>query len=79
MPKQLAFNITLSAGQYLEVDTRERTVLLNGNPNQPRYSTLDFSVSEWFTLAPGTNFVKYFPDSFSGNARAVMLYRCTFL
>jgi hypothetical protein len=79
VPKQLAFDIALSAGQYLEVDTRERTVLLNGNANQPRYSTLDFSVSEWWTLAPGNNFVKYFPDSFSGTARAVMLYRCTFL
>lgn len=78
-PKQLAFNISLSAGQFLEVDMRERTVLLNGNNNQPRYGTLDFTVSNWWTLAPGTNFVKYFPDSFSGNARAVMLYRCTFL
>jgi len=78
-PKQLAFNTSLSAGQYLEVDVRNRTVLLNGNANNPRYSTIDFSVSEWWTLAPGNNFVKYFPDSYSGNARAVMLYRCTFL
>jgi len=77
--RKLAFNISLSAGQYLEVDTRARTVLLNGNPNQTRYGTLDFSLSSWFALAPGNNFVKYFPDSFSGNARAVMLYRCTFL
>lgn len=79
VPKQLAFDVSLSAGQYLEVDFRERTVLLNGNPAQNRYSTLDFAVSEWWTLGPGTNFVKYFPDSFSGNARAEMLYRCTFL
>lgn len=78
-PKQMAFDVTLSAGQYLEVDVREKTVLLNGNANQPRYSTIDFTVSEWWTLAPGTNFVKYFPDSYGGNARAVMLYRCTFL
>lgn len=77
--KKLAFSISLSSGQYLEVDTRNRTVLLNGNSNQPRYNTLDFSVSRWWTLAPGNNFVKYFPDSYSGNARAVMLYRCTFL
>ena len=79
VPRQLKFDISLSAGQYLEVDTRERTVLLNGNINQPRYNTLDFTVSSWWTLATGNNFVKYFPDSFSGNARAVMLYRCTFL
>jgi hypothetical protein len=79
VPKQLAFNITLGTGQFLEVDTRERTVLLGGNVNQPRYGTLDFSVSRWWSLQAGNNFVKYFPDSFSGNARAVMLYRCTFL
>lgn len=77
--KQLAFDISLSASQYLEVDVRQRTVLLNGNRNQPRYSTLDFTVSEWWTLASGDNFVRYFPDSFGTNARAVMLYRCTFL
>jgi len=79
VPKQLAFDVTLGAGQYLEVDLRERTVLLNGNPAESRYSTLDFTVSDWWTLAPGDNFVKYFPDSFSGNARAVVTYRCTFL
>lgn len=79
VPKQLGFNITLSASQYLEVDTRERTVLLNGNANAPRYNTLDFATSEWWSLAPGDNFVKYFPDSFGTGARAVMLYRCSFL
>lgn len=79
VPKKLRFIIALSAGQFLEVDTRERTVLLNGNVNQPRYDTLDFATSSWGTLATGNNFVKYEPDSFSGNARAVMLYRSPFL
>jgi hypothetical protein len=79
VPKQLAFDITLTGAQYLEVDIRERTVLLNGNVNAPRYNTLDFAVSDWFSLQPGNNFVSYFPDSFSGASRAVMLYRCTFL
>jgi hypothetical protein len=79
VPKQLAFDITLGTGQFLEVDTRERTVLLGGNPSQPRYQTIDFSVSQWWSLQAGNNFVKYFPDSFSGTARAVMLYRCSFL
>lgn len=78
-PKQLAFNIALSTSQYLEIDTRERTVLFGGNPNQPRYQTLDFTVSEWWSLAAGDNFVKYFPDSFRTGARAVMLFRPAFL
>jgi hypothetical protein len=79
VPKQLAFNITLSASQYLEIDTRERTVFFNGNPAQTRYQTLNFNVSEWWSLAAGSNFVKYFPDSFRTGARAVMLFRPSFL
>ena len=78
-PKQLAFDITLTASQFLEVDTRERTVLFNGLPGQSRYATLSFPESRWWTLAAGNNFVRYFPDSFSGNARAEFIYRCTFL
>lgn len=79
LPKQLKFNVSLSSAQFLEVDTRERTVLLNGNTNQPRYQTLDFTVSEWWSLSAGDNFVKYFPESFASTARAVMLFRPAFL
>jgi len=77
--KRLAFNITLAAGDYLEVDVRERTVLLNGLRTQNRYSTLDFATSTWWTLQPGQNLVRYFPQTFSGDARAVIAFRCQFL
>lgn len=54
--KTLSFSITLASGETLEVDTEERTVLLNGTAN--RYNTLD-TTAEWFDLDPGTNEVRY--------------------
>jgi hypothetical protein len=77
--KRLQFNITIAQGDFLEVDVRERTVNLNGNPAQNRYSTLDFAASRWWTLQPGPNAIRYFPQSYSGDARAVVAFRCQFL
>lgn len=77
--KRLQFNITLGAGEFLEVDFRERTVKLDGNPRRDRYSTLDFTESNWWTLRPGDNLVRYFPEDFSGDARAELSFRCQFI
>lgn len=77
--KTLNFNISLGTGDYLEVDVRERTVYLNGNPRQSRYSTLEFAESEWWSLVPGDNQVRYYPVSYSGNSRAEISYRCQFI
>jgi len=67
---ELAFEITLDAGQYLEVDTEERTVLLNGTAN--RYYVKS---GTWFNLAPGDNLLSYRADSGSSNLSIV--YRST--
>ena len=77
--KRLQFNITLGAGQFLEVDVRERTVKLNGNPRQDRYSTLNFVESRWWTLQPGDNLIRYFPEVFGSDSRAEVLFRCQFI
>lgn len=77
--KTLDFNITLGTGEYLEVDVRERTVYLDGLSNKNRYYTLDFATSEWWTLVPGDNLVRYYPVSFASPSHAVITYRCQFL
>lgn len=77
--KRLAFDITLGAGEFLEVDVRERTVKLNGNPRRDRYGTLDFPESRWWTLQPGDNLVRYFPEVFAGASRAEVDFRCQFI
>lgn len=47
--------VTLSAGQYMEIDMGNRTVLLNGDPALSYYSAIDFAVSTWWELQPGAN------------------------
>lgn len=64
--KQLAFTgLTIAAGQFLEVDVDRRTVLYQGNTNDPRYDTLDFSVSEWWQLLPGQQTIRFLPATSS--------------
>lgn len=48
-------NVTIAAGQYIEIDMDARTVLLNGNPNNAYYSKINFATSSWWELQPGDN------------------------
>lgn len=57
--------LTLTAGEYLEIDTRAKTILLTGDPTASRYSKLDFPGSTWFTLAPGDNDFRFHPATFT--------------
>lgn len=50
--RQLGFDIELLTNQYLTIDLRNRTVLLNGTSN--RRSKL-IGTSKWFLLPPGEN------------------------
>lgn len=52
----LSFTGTVPDGDYLLIDTEERTVLLNGTAS--RYSWIDAD-AVWWSLAPGTNEVTF--------------------
>lgn len=54
--KRLAFSTTLATGEFLDIDTDLRTVLLNGTAS--RYSTL-INTSTWFDLQPGINEIHF--------------------
>lgn len=56
----LLFNLTVGAGEFLLVDTDDRTILLNGTQN--RYSVLD-SASTWFDLNPGADEITFAGDA----------------
>lgn len=58
--RSYGWNIALAAGEWLEIDSDARTVLLNGTAS--RYST-KVNGSEWFTLSPGANELSYRADS----------------
>lgn len=54
--KTLAIDITVNAGEYLEIDADARTVLLNGSAS--RYSLLT-QASAWWLLEPGPNEIRF--------------------
>lgn len=57
--QELTFLISLAAGEWLDIDFKEKTVLLNGTAS--RYSTL--KTSDWFTLDPGHNSIRFTADT----------------
>lgn len=59
----LRFNITLSGTDTLTINTRDRTVYLNGTQN--RRNALTFP--DWFFLAPGVNSITYAGQSGVGS------------
>lgn len=74
--KSLVFAGTaVAAGDYLEVNFRAKTILLNGVSTQSKYDRLVFPDSSWWTLRPGENEIAFRPDTFSGNAQMLVLWR----
>jgi hypothetical protein len=71
--------LTINAGDYVEVDFRERTVLADGRASLSRLGTLDFASASWWRLLPGDNLVRYSPASYSGAAAAVVMWRDSWL
>jgi hypothetical protein len=57
----MAFQITLSATDYLEIDLISRAVRLNGSAS--RRSTMSLQ-GNWFLLEPGVNSFRYFGTQF---------------
>jgi hypothetical protein len=59
--QSLAFtgSLTLGAGDYLELDSGNRTALLLSQPDASRLAFMDFGASEWFPFDPGLNRVRY--------------------
>lgn len=60
--------VTLIAGEYLTIDTRERTVYLNGDPAFPRYDRTNFTEWTWddLMLEPGDNSVRFGDTALAG-------------
>ena len=56
--QSLGFTVALNPGEYLDIDTTARTVLLNGTADRYSYLTLP----QWFGLVPGVNEIRYFAD-----------------
>ena len=67
--KSLTFSgLTIAAGDYLEIDTRAKTIRTNSLAASSQYSKLVFPSSKWWTLSPGSNTVRFVPSTFSSGA-----------
>lgn len=54
-------DLTLAAGEYLEIDSRLHSALLLSNEDASRLDYLDFFETQWWRLVPGLNQVRYHP------------------
>lgn len=71
--------LTLAAGEYVELDFRERTAYAGGDPTANRYHLIDFVNSDWWRLVPGDNLVRFIPATSSAGAKADLFYRHAYL
>lgn len=72
-------SLSLAAGEYVEVDTRERTAYLLSQTSASRLTYLDFEATSWWRIEPGDNPIRYVPATSSAGAAAVITYRPAWL
>lgn len=73
---RMKFVLTVPQGSYLDIDTLNQTVLMNGSAYDSRYGTMDVGVSDWWGLVPGINQIGLIAASSQGtNIRAEFIYR----
>lgn len=73
--------VTVLAGQTLIIDTKERTMWLNGDPSSSRYGNSNFQSWGWddVRLRPGTNMARLTGTSTTGATAVTMCWRSAWL
>jgi hypothetical protein len=79
--ERIAFtsDLSLAAGDYVEIDTRDRTAYFNSDIGQSRLRYIDWDVTSWWRVEPGDQTVRYAPSAASAGAVAVITYRPAWL
>lgn len=75
--EEIALVYTLSANEFLVLDTLNRTVLLNNTAS--RYGAVDFARTSWFWIEPGLNDLRFSPSSASAGSSMVVQWRDAWL
>jgi hypothetical protein len=79
--KSLKFNLVLSAGDTLTVDTDAKSILLlvsGSSIPASRRATLDAS-SRWFDLSPGTSTITYMANAYQAASTLAVSFRSAWL
>ena len=80
LDKQLAFSsLSIAAGEFLEIDTRYKTIRYLGDPTDSRYNNLNFTLSRWWTLSPGTSAIRFLPATSSAGSVLEITHYNTYL
>lgn len=72
-------DLALGPGEYIEVDTRNKTALLLSQATANRVGLLNFSISDWWQIQRGVQQIRYAPTDPSAGAQAVITYRPAWL
>ena len=72
-------SLTVAPGDYLTVDSFNKTALLNGLPGSPRYSHLDFPATDWFRLPVGVSTLNLNGTGTSTSTQAEISWRDAWL
>lgn len=77
---QIVFSgLVIGDGEYAEIDTQARTVLINGDPGANRYNFVDFARTTWGQLQVGPNRVRFTAAAASGDVITKVLWRESYL
>lgn len=68
-------NMSIAAGDFVDIDVANRTVYLNGVPSNSYYQYIDWSVSTWWELQPGTTLLALSAASQDSNAALLVQFR----
>lgn len=77
---QVVFSgLTIAAGDYVEVDCRQRSALVDGDPEASVYQFVDFINSNFGPLQPGTNLLRATATTSAAGAVVQVLWHDTYL
>lgn len=58
-------SLTVADGTFVEIDTRAKTIRLNGDPGSSLQNKLVFPDSSWWSLSPLVNDLRFVPATYS--------------
>jgi hypothetical protein len=66
-------SVVLGAGEYIDVDSSTWAAVLNSDPSQ--VPKLNFATSKWWQMLPGTNLIRYYPDTAGAGCQAQITFK----
>lgn len=72
-------DLVLTAGQYVEISTRDKTAYLLSDTSSSRLSMINFAANTWWQMRPGLQSLRYTGTDSSTGSQAVIYYRPVWL